>query len=87
MRGVWCKSVRNTSGATRGVMVSTSAFLASICHPPMLGCRFESRLGLEFQALVYMAFSEARHQGFSPGTPVSSPSSSASGSANEIKLK
>ena len=34
-----------------------------------------------------MAFSEARRQGFSPGTPVSSPPSSANGSVNRIKLK
>ena len=32
-------------------------------------------------------FSEARPQGFSPGTPVSSPPSSVNGSANKIKLK
>ena len=31
--------------------------------------------------------SEAHHQGFSPGTPVSSPSSMVNGSANKIKLK
>ena len=34
-----------------------------------------------------MAFSEAGHQGFSPGSPVSSPPSSVNGSANIIKLK
>ena len=34
-----------------------------------------------------MAFSEARRQGFSPGTPVSSPPLSVNGSANKIKLK
>ena len=34
-----------------------------------------------------MAFSEVRRQGFSPGTPVSTPPSSVDGSANEIKLK
>ena len=34
-----------------------------------------------------MAFSEAGHQGYSPGTPVSSPLSSVNGSANKIKLK
>ena len=33
-----------------------------------------------------MAFSEARRQGFSPGTPDSSPPSSANGSAKKIKL-
>ena len=32
-------------------------------------------------------FPEARRQGFSPGTPVSTPSSSVNGSANKIKLK
>ena len=31
--------------------------------------------------------SEAHHQGFSPGTPVSSPTSLVNGLANEIKLK
>ena len=34
-----------------------------------------------------MSFSESRSQGFSPGTSVSSPSSSINGSANKIKLK
>ena len=34
-----------------------------------------------------MAFSEARRQGFSLGTPVSSPPSSVNGSDNETKLK
>ena len=34
-----------------------------------------------------MAFSEACRQGFSLGTPVSSPPSSVNGSANKIKLK
>ena len=34
-----------------------------------------------------MAFSEARRQRFSPGIPVSSPSSSVNGSANKTKLK
>ena len=33
-----------------------------------------------------MAFSEARRQGFSPGTPIFSPPSSVNGSANKIKL-
>ena len=36
----------------------------------MLECEFKSWLGLEFSA-----YSEARHQGFSLGTPVSSPPS------------
>ena len=34
-----------------------------------------------------MAFSEARRQEFSPGTPVFSPPSQVNGSANRIKLK
>ena len=34
--------------------------------------------------LSYVAFSEAPHQGFSPGTPVSSPPSSVNGLANGI---
>ena len=34
-----------------------------------------------------MVFSEAHCQGFSLGTPVSSPPSSVNGSANRIKLK
>ena len=50
-------------------------------------CGFESRLGLGFSGLKYVAFSEARRQGVSPATPVSSPLSSVYGSANEIKLK
>ena len=40
-------------------------------------------MGLESS---YVAFSEARRQGFSPDTPVSSPPSSVNGSANKIKL-
>ena len=32
-------------------------------------------------------FSEARRQGFSPGTPVSSPPSSVNGSAYKVKFK
>ena len=67
-----------------GVMVSTSAFLA--CH--QCYCVGSSLAwGLNLRALVYVAFSEAHHQGFSPGTLVSSPLSSVNGSANEIKLK
>ena len=34
-----------------------------------------------------MAFAEARRQGFSPGTPLSSPPPSVNGSGNNIKLK
>ena len=34
-----------------------------------------------------MAFSEARHQGFCPGTPVSSPPSLVNHSAKKIKVK
>ena len=37
--------------------------------------------------LRYVAFSEARRQGFFPGTWVSSPPSLVIGSANKIKLK
>ena len=48
----------------------------------MLKCGFESRLGLGFFWLQCVAFSEARRQGFSPGTPVSSTPSSVNGSAN-----
>ena len=55
--------------------------------PPMLKCRFESRLGFGFFGLSYMAFSEARLKGFSPGIPVSSPPSSVNGSANKMWLK
>ena len=33
-----------------------------------------------------MAFSEARRQGFSPGSPASSPPSSVNGSDNNTKL-
>ena len=52
-------------GATRGVTVSVSAFLA--CH--QCYCAGSSLAwGLNLRA-----FSEARRQGFSPGTPVSSP--------------
>ena len=39
--------------ATRGVMVSASAFLAC---PPMLECGFESRLGLEFSGFSMWHF-------------------------------
>ena len=51
-------------------------------------CSVRSSLGrgLNFRALV-LAFSEARRQGFSRGTPVSFPSSLINGSANRIKLK
>ena len=34
-----------------------------------------------------MVFSEARRQGFSPGSPVFSPPSPVNGSANKIELK
>ena len=60
-------------GAIRGVMVRMSAFLA--CHQ----CKSAGpslSWGLYFQ---YVTFSEARHQGFSRGTPVSSPPSSVNG--------
>ena len=70
-------------GATRGIIISTSVFLA--CHQCLSA---GSSLGwdLNFQALV-CGISEARFQRFSPGTPVSSPPSSVNGSANKIKLK
>ena len=75
---------RNTDGRsnkTSGVTVSASAFLA--CHQY---CCASSSLpwGLN---LKYVALSEARRQGFSLGTPVSSPPSSVNVSAIEIKLK
>ena len=68
----------------RGVTVSTSAFLAcQQCY-----CAGSSLAwGLNLRGGVCVAFSEARRQGFSPGTPVSSPPSSVNGSANKIKLK
>ena len=44
----------------------------------MLESGFESRLGLDFLAW-YVAFSEARRQSFSPGTPVSAHPSSVGG--------
>ena len=61
-------------GATRGVTVSMSAFLA--CH--QCYCTGSSLAwGLNLRTVVgYVAFSEARRQGFSSGTPVSSPPSS-----------
>ena len=43
--------------------------------------------GLNLRALVHVAFSEARCQGFSLGTPASSPPSTVNGSANKVKLK
>ena len=45
----------------------------------MLECEFESRQGLEFLRIFYVACSEAGCQGFSLGTPVSSPSPSLNG--------
>ena len=54
-------------GATSGVTVSTSAFLA--CHQCYCA-------GL---SLAWGLISEVRRQGFSPGTPVSSPPSSVYG--------
>ena len=56
----------------------------------MLEYGFESRLGLGFSGFsiyIYIAFSDAHHQGFSQGTPVSFPPSWVNGSANKIKLK
>ena len=60
-------------GPTRGVMVSTPAFLA--CHQ-CWSAASSLGLGLDFLALV---FSETRRQRFSTGTPVSSPPSSVYG--------
>ena len=59
--------------ATCGVMVSMSAFLA--CHE-CYSAGLSLAWGLNLWALV---FSEARCQGFSPGTKVSSPHSSVNG--------
>ena len=47
---------------------------------------------VQFSGMVCLGFhcdgiSEARLQGFSPDTPVSSPPSSVNGSASKIKLK
>ena len=55
-------------GTTRGVMVSKSAFLA--CHQS----RVRVRVSVETWNFGFwnVAFSEARRQGFSSGTPVSS---------------
>ena len=53
----------------------------------MLERGFESRLGLESLGFQYVAFSDARRQGFSPGTPVFSPHSPVNGLANQKKLK
>ena len=44
-------------------------------------------MGLEFFGLEYVAFSEARHQGFFPGTPVPSPPLSVNGPANKLKAQ
>ena len=52
----------------------------------MLECGFLVSAGALIFRLMYMAFSEAR-QGFSPGTPVCSPSSLVNVSANKTKLK
>ena len=70
-------------GATCGVTVSTSAFLAyHQCY-----CEGSSLArGLNLRDLV-CGVSDTRRQGFSPGTPVSSPPSSFNGSANEIKAQ
>ena len=69
--------------AMRGVTVSSSAFLT--CHQSYCeGSSLAWRLNFQLQCV---SFSEARRQGFSPGTPVSSPTSSVNDSANNIKLK
>ena len=59
-------------GATHGVTVSMSAFLA--CHQCYC-VGLSLAWGLNLWAVV-CGISEARRQGFSPGTPVSSPPSS-----------
>ena len=63
-------------GAKRGVTVSASAFLA--CHQ----CQ---NAGSSLGAFSGWHFAEARRQGFSAGTAVSSSPSLVNGSANRIK--
>ena len=53
----------------------------------MLLCGFESCLGLESSDCSYVAFFEARRQGFSPGTPVSSSPSSVQWFSQKNKAK
>ena len=77
-----CKSFRWEFGARRGATVSTSAFLACQCYSASASLAW----GLNFRALV-CGISEAHHQGFSLGTPVSSLPSSVNGSGNKIRLK
>ena len=68
---------------TRGVVVNSSAFLA--CHQCWSA---GSSLGWGWNfRLFYVAFSEARRQGFSPGTPVFFPPSSGNGFSQEKKAK
>ena len=73
-------------GATCGVMVSASAFLA--CHKCYCaGSSLSWGLNLRACVCVYVTFSEVGRQGFSPGTLVSSPPPSVNGSTNRIKLE
>ena len=53
----------------------------------MLGCVFESRLGLEFPGFKNVAFSEVRRRGFSSSTPVSPLVHRLIVEAKKIKLK
>ena len=53
----------------------------------MLECGFKSRLEYESLGFSMWHFSEVRRQGFSPGTPVSSPPSPVNGSANLKKAQ
>ena len=69
--------------ATRGVAVSTSAFLA--CHQCYC-VGLSLAWGLNLRAFVCGLFWSSRH-GFSPGTPGSSPPSSVNSSASKIKFK
>ena len=73
----------SADGATRGVIVGMSAFLAATNAT----VRVRVLVGACIFGLYYMALSEARRQGFSSGTPGSSPPLSVNGSANKIKLK
>ena len=66
---------------TQGVMVSTSAFLASVYHQ----CGFKPWLGLEFSGFSMRHFLKHVVRVFL-GTPVSFPPSSFNGWANKIKL-
>ena len=69
---MWCNGWHGT----------TPTFLASASHQCL-----SAGSSLSWGLTLYAAFSEARRQGFAPGTPVSSPPSSDYGSANKAKLK